>query len=209
MKVKEFLRKYELTEKRRFNRDEFCEDMLEELWYMFKNTSKAMHPVPRWEKIISDLKMKWDSVFNKSILSYEAGENLWKYFFATKIIPTREAVFGDWKQAKHEFRYQYDADFRRRYDNWKFHQEFEEKERTWYQNIFNDHINFLKKLLFGVDKYVEVLEIPSGVELTPDVVNMQYRKLSKSCHPDVGGSQEAFIKINRAKDKLMAYLKEN
>ncbi len=47
-----------------------------------------------------------------------------------------------------------------------------------------------------------------SVEVTEADVLARYRKLTTVTHPDVGGSHESFIRLQRARDECLEYLKE-
>jgi hypothetical protein len=50
-----------------------------------------------------------------------------------------------------------------------------------------------------------VLGIPNGVSVTKDMIRSYFRKKAKECHPDAGGSHEAMVRLNHAKETAMAY----
>lgn len=53
-------------------------------------------------------------------------------------------------------------------------------------------------------------DLSIGVPLdhvTEELVQQSYRDAAKSAHPDCGGSMEAFVKVDRAKGVLVAWLK--
>ena len=210
MKAKEYVKKYKLESSKHFDRNSFCKDMELEFLDLFKETNKSIPPLPRFEKVVNDLKGKWDSVFRRTdFISYEEAEKFWNYFFATSIIKIRTELFGDWKKAKHNYRYTNDPDFRRRYDNWQFHKEMEQEENRWY-NAFNEDffqraLNSLRFRFNNIAVHCGLLGLSSD-EITKESVQKAYRTLSIQHHPDQGGLEENFIKITNAKDKILEYL---
>ena len=73
-----------------------------------------------------------------------------------------------------------------------------------YYSFFENVLNNLRKRIFSINKYKLILDI--NEELTINSVNKAYKKKAMECHPDTGGNQEDFIKINNAKEKLLQYL---
>jgi len=51
------------------------------------------------------------------------------------------------------------------------------------------------------------LEIASAERLTLEQVEAQYRTLLKRRHPDAGGTHDAVVRLNRARDEARAYFK--
>jgi hypothetical protein len=50
----------------------------------------------------------------------------------------------------------------------------------------------------------EALSLPLDGQLKPADIKYAFRKLAQKAHPDVGGSHEAFLRISRARDVLLA-----
>lgn len=55
------------------------------------------------------------------------------------------------------------------------------------------------------DEAATVLELPAE-DWTVELVNACYRSAAKRAHPDMGGSAEAFAKVDRAKHVLLGWL---
>ncbi len=210
MKTKQYVKKYNLDTKTKFNREHFIEDMKYEFFDMFNNTSKSMHKVPRFDKTLNDLKRKWDGVFNRSIIDYETSERFWSYFYAKEVVPFRESLFGDWKKAKHNYRYNNDPDFRRRYDTYKMHKEYEEFEETMYedasQGFWERMLDSFKNDFIKIDDDLVILGFKDKSELSVDTLKSKFRSLSLKHHPDFGGDNDDYIKILNAKENLERYL---
>jgi len=211
MKTKQYVKKYNLDIKTIFNRKRFVEDMKYEFYDMFNNTSKGMHAVPRFDKTLDDLKRKWDGVFNRSIIDYETSEKFWNYFYATEVIPFRNSLFGDWKKAKHNYRYNNDPDFQRRYDSYQAHKSYEEFEERMYndasQGFWERMLSSFKNDFIKIDDDLAILGFSDKSELSEDSLKSKFRSLSKKHHPDFGGKTDSYIKILDAKDNLERYLK--
>lgn len=207
MKAKEFVKKYHIDSSTHFDRDNFVEDMKYELVHLFNESYQSIHPVKRFERVVEDLKRKWDAIFNRSILSYEDAEKFWKFFYATEIINFRNLLFPDkeWKEYVHDYRYNNDPDFARRYDCWQMHEEmedFEEKiRRAFYESLFNN----IKKQFFNIVKELSIFDLTLET-LSLESIQEKYRKLSKKYHPDLGGDEEAFKELTLAKDRLIEYI---
>lgn len=52
--------------------------------------------------------------------------------------------------------------------------------------------------------YRETLLLPKDGTLTTLQIKAAFKKASKKAHPDAGGSHEEFVKINKARDELLA-----
>lgn len=57
--------------------------------------------------------------------------------------------------------------------------------------------------VFNEKKYRQSLDLPEQGELKVAQIKAAYRKLAQKAHPDLGGSQEQFVKITEARDALL------
>jgi hypothetical protein len=175
MKPKEYVRKFKLDQQDRFNRSLFIEDFIKDLRVSIEYyTNNKQMNVGIYERLVSELKNKWDSIFIRSKLTIEQYEAFWKYFYATIIIPIRNNYFGENEEI------------------------YEER----FNHFREDFSNFFKSIFSGpqIEKYKLILDINSE-DLSRDVVNEQYRKLSLIHHPDRGGNL-----ITEAKEYLLEHL---
>lgn len=60
----------------------------------------------------------------------------------------------------------------------------------------------------AIKKAAEILGLKLTASVTADDVNTAYRQKVKSCHPDVGGTNEQMVRVNQAKDVLMEAIKD-
>lgn len=61
----------------------------------------------------------------------------------------------------------------------------------------------LPKKLSREDSARRTLGLPLAVQLTCDDINQAYRRLAKTMHPDLGGSEQAFLDLSAARDILI------
>ncbi|TPQ29720.1 molecular chaperone DnaJ [Bradyrhizobium guangdongense] len=61
----------------------------------------------------------------------------------------------------------------------------------------------LPKKLSKEDSARRTLGLPLAVQLTCDDINQAYRRLAKTMHPDLGGSEQAFLDLSAARDILI------
>ena len=59
---------------------------------------------------------------------------------------------------------------------------------------------------FDERKHRETLNLPIDGELEPRQINAAFRRLAQKAHPDVGGSNEKFVRITEARNALLEYL---
>ncbi|MBY0577603.1 MAG: J domain-containing protein [Burkholderiales bacterium] len=58
---------------------------------------------------------------------------------------------------------------------------------------------------FDARQHRETLELPIDGELEPSQIRAAFRRLAQKMHPDVGGSNEQFIRIMEARNALLEY----
>ncbi|MBR0714903.1 J domain-containing protein [Bradyrhizobium liaoningense] len=61
----------------------------------------------------------------------------------------------------------------------------------------------LPKKLSKEESARKTLGLPLAVQLTCDDINQAYRRLAKTMHPDLGGSEQAFLDLSAARDILI------
>jgi hypothetical protein len=128
MKVKEFVTKYRLNETSHFNREDFVSDFHGEYLKMVSaSTGKNGVSVGQLENIIEFLHTKFMNIFNGSCVSKESADKFWNFIYAAVIIPERNKLYPDWKEAKLKYRCLIDPDFKRRYEGYLHHKEMEKK----------------------------------------------------------------------------------
>jgi hypothetical protein len=206
MKVKEYVDLFKLKESKHFDRNVFVEYLESDFLKSLNQTQ--MSPVIFTNKV-SELKTKFDNIFNKCPVKTEETEKFWKYIYATKIIPVRSKLFpGDWKDVLHVYKMKTNPTYRQKYENWKFHKDQEE----WFTKSFYEHfeqrLDLLNQLLMHGNSDRVLLEIPITKSLTENVIKSHYNELVKIHHPDKGGDNEYFIKITDAKNRLIASVGE-
>jgi hypothetical protein len=69
--------------------------------------------------------------------------------------------------------------------------------RSGYQN---------NRKLFDERLHRETLNLPIDGKLEPRQINAAFRRLAQKAHPDVGGSNEQFVRITEARNALLDYI---
>jgi hypothetical protein len=59
---------------------------------------------------------------------------------------------------------------------------------------------------FDERQHRETLNLPIDGKLEPRQINAAFRRLAQKVHPDVGGSNEQFVRITEARNALLEYL---
>jgi len=54
----------------------------------------------------------------------------------------------------------------------------------------------------------QTLKLPVDGKLEPRQINAAFRRLAQKAHPDVGGSQEQFVRISEARNALLEYISD-
>jgi len=195
MKPKEYLEKYDLTKSK--NHNLFLDDLTNELLSLLEvgRSLDGELNIKTFENSLRVIRQKWDAISNK--IPFGLTEGLWEYFYATKICKIRKELFPEVVANREKIR----EEKQRRYDEYK---------SIFEEDSFFDRFQNLFKLLSGHDiKPIEaytVLGFSESDEVAIDDVSKRYRELSLKCHPDRGGSQEQFIKITEAKNRVINFI---
>jgi hypothetical protein len=182
----------------------------------------ATHPkmnVTHFRNDVEHIKQKFDNIFNGTKIPYENKEEFWKYIFAVKIIPIRNAYFKDWKKSILDHRLQTDPDFKIRYLNYQIHKEMddwlEEERKSIMEEALRNAEKRLKEALAFHDSIridaMRILGIGAEEALTKELVLSQFRIIAKAVHPDfhMGQGEEYKIKFQElleARDTLLNHL---
>jgi hypothetical protein len=59
---------------------------------------------------------------------------------------------------------------------------------------------------FDERQHRETLNLPADGKLEPRQINAAFRRLAQKAHPDVGGTNEQFVRITEARNALLAYI---
>ena len=59
---------------------------------------------------------------------------------------------------------------------------------------------------FDDHQHRETLNLPIDGKLEPRQINAAFRRLAQKAHPDVGGSNEQFVRITEARNALLEYI---
>jgi hypothetical protein len=190
MKTKEYIKKYELNKNDKFNHKEFISDLTFDFITLLE-VGKAKENIKGFENAVRAIRMKWDSINNKTI--GQLPEKLWKYFFATVIAKMREQLFPELIKARKE-----ESEQRKR-----IREERKRNDEAWDNFFFFS----LMSDLFSQRKPVSSFQtLGVSLDCTKEEVQSAYRTLSKKHHPDMGGKHDKFIEITEAKNKCLAYL---
>jgi hypothetical protein len=219
MKPKEYIKKYNLFEQSHFDRDGFVQDFKADIESYIQNQGGMKITPAKWENLVTDFNNKLKNIFNGSKVPVEATDKFWGFIFATVIIPKREAIFGkNYKQAKLDYKYKTDPDFRRRFDCWQMHKDNEQWEREFfsqsykraYEEMFENFRKAISRQFIDISLILQArntLGIPEDEDLSVDLINFAYRERAMLYHPDRGGDSEKFIEVGKAKEILMQEIK--
>lgn len=199
MKPKEYISKYNMNGIHSFNHNHFVADLSNDFMATIELlNSKGQLNLKRFEVCVKEIRQKFDSIFLKSSnIKKEEFEKIWKYFYATTIVKVKDDLFGEvirkQKERKRNYRNQFEYDF-----------------DDMFEQIFNSFFENFFKRFAGANYFTEdqkksdmsILELQEN--FTADDVNKNYRKLSLQHHPDKGGSNEMFLKITEAKNRLLS-----
>ena len=207
MKVKEYLRKYRLTNQKFFDRKEFINDLTIDLVdYLQPMILKDHFTIPGWDRCVMMLKQKWDGIFNKSCLRKDESDPFWKYFYATVVCKLRDFYFPAYKRELDKKKQEWEKKKREK-ERWEeMWRRNQERERAWFNDFFENSFNgFLRNLLGGskVSQCLKTLGL-TREEMNAEKIKAVYREKVKSCHPDQGGDPDEFIKITDAKEYLLS-----
>jgi hypothetical protein len=108
----------------------------------------------------------------------------------------RQKEHAKWE--KQQLRSEKDA--ARRNAEWQA--KFREQDRAWAEAERKDHQRRVEVAHKQALKALEAL----GLLPKPEAIQAAYRRKSRECHPDHGGSNEAMAKINTAYENLVDYI---
>ena len=192
MKTKEYVTKYNLSQSDKFNHNEFVSDLANDLLTALE-VGKGKENIKGFNNAVNAIKMKFDAINNKTLGNIE---KIWGFFFATVVVKLKEELFPEFVKAQNEQRE-------------KAKLQYEERKR--FEDSYDDFffwgrmaglLNLFKSPI--PTSSFAVLEL--SVDAKEDEVKTAFRKLSLQHHPDKGGSNEKFLEIVEAKNKVMSYL---
>lgn len=204
MKPNDYIKKYKLLEVKKFNHNDFVNDIKMDFMNLFEVTFdfSGKANILGFENTVRAIRQKWDSINAKT--GGVIPDKLWNYFFASFVAPTRDAMFPR-EMAKRK------ADYEER----KEHRESMKQMRddmfddanSFRQSFFED---FWKRAMAGLRGVVNISGslITLGLEgdCTAQDVRDSYRELSMKHHPDKGGNVKKFREITEAKNIVLGSL---
>lgn len=206
MKVKEYIKKYDLDKTHVFDRVSFIEDLKTDFFTMAAVYKKI--GIGEWNVLIKSVKQKFDGIFNKSKVNVEGAERLWNFFYASVVVPFRDEKFPDFKQSVHKHKMHNDRNYRMHQvaeEQWK---EINDHFKKMHEEFFRNFTNNLKA--FSLPEQIitcrRILQINDDEALSLEIIDKNFKFLAKIHHPDRGGKREKFIEIMEAKEKLEGYL---
>lgn len=194
MKTQEYVRKYSLNKSDKFNHNEFVSDLANDLLTLLE-VGKGKEEIKGFNNAVNAIKMKFDAINNKTLGNIE---KIWGFFFATVVVKLKEELFPEFVKAQNEQRekakrqYEKRRRFEDNYDDFSFW-----GRMAGLLNLFKSPIPSSSFVVLGLSS-----------EAKEDEVKTAFRKLSLQHHPDKGGSNEKFLEIVEAKNKVMAYLSQ-
>lgn len=192
MKTKEYILKYSLNKSDKFNHNEFVSDLANDLLTLLE-TGKGRENIKGFNNAVNAIKMKFDAINNKTLGNIE---KIWGFFFATVVVKLKEELFPEFVKAQNEQR----EKAKRQYEERKRFEDSYDDFSFWGRmagllNLFKSPIPSSSFAVLGL-----------STEAKEDEVKTAFRKLSLQHHPDKGGSNEKFLEIVEAKNKVMAFL---
>lgn len=192
MKTKEYVTKYNLSQSDKFNHNEFVSDLANDLLTALE-VGKGKENIKGFNNAVNAIKMKFDAINNKTLGNIE---KIWGFFFATVVVKLKEELFPEFVKAQNEQR----EKAKRQYEERKRFEDSYDDFSFWGRmagllNLFKSPIPSSSFAVLGI-----------STEAKEDEVKSAFRKLSLQHHPDKGGSNEKFLEIVEAKNKVMSYL---
>lgn len=192
MKTQEYVRKYSLNKSDKFNHNEFVSDLANDLLTLLE-VGKGRENIKGFNNAVNAIKMKFDAINNKTLGNIE---KIWGFFFATVVVKLKEELFPEFVKAQNEQRE-------------KAKRQYEERRR--FEDSYDDFL-FWGRMAGLLNLFKSPIPSSSfavlglSTEAKEDEVKSAFRKLSLQHHPDKGGSNEKFLEIVEAKNKVMSYL---
>ncbi len=83
----------------------------------------------------------------------------------------------------------------------------QERMNEEFARFFRDHSGYQdNRKPFDEWQHRETLNLPIDGKLEPRQINAAFRRLAQKAHPDVGGSNEQFVRIKEARNALLEYI---
>jgi hypothetical protein len=83
----------------------------------------------------------------------------------------------------------------------------EERVKEKVERMYGGHVGQqTKRKPFNEQLHRETLNLPMDGKLEPRQINAAFRRLAQKAHPDVGGSNEQFVRITEARNALLEYI---
>ena len=83
----------------------------------------------------------------------------------------------------------------------------QERMNEEFARFFGDHNGYQdKRNAFEERQHREALNLPVDGKLEPSQIRAAFRRFAQKVHPDVGGSNEQFIRITEARNALLEYM---
>lgn len=197
MKPKDYIKKYKLDTSSNFDHRQLVADLTFDFTTLIEYHQQYNWNFSKFNLCVSDIRSKFDAINIKT--GNKLDEKLWKYFYATVVVRSRDAMFGDFLKQQREAR------------------EKQRREREEYHRQFalgdDDFFSFFQQLFS--EMYRNMLEVPiphesfSFIQLphtaTENDIKRRYKRLALQYHPDKGGTESQFKKLVEAKNRCLAY----
>lgn len=214
MKPKDYIKKYNIEIFDHFDHSMFVADLTVDFQTQVEyQKSVGQYTFSHFENIVKQIKQKFDSISNKSKMSIEKWDKLWKFFYASIVVKVRDEDFGEFldkqksqkeeKRRENSWRYRTEYDF---YAGSMFDELYRRFFKQFFGNDFGGDFGFfnLSSRSIPTNEFSELgLKAES---CTIDDVNISFRKLALIHHPDKGGSASKFQNILEAKNRCIMYL---
>lgn len=199
MKPKEFIQKYGIEKGwNPKHQNDFLQDMTSEL-LAFLEFNKAENNIKGFDNTVKVIRSKWDAISNR--IPYGLPEKLWSYFYATVICKLREELCPKEMEQRRRV-----SEMRKRLRE-EENEWIEEQNRMydeWVKQAFYERMALMLLFLNSVpSESFQYLGLPE--DATEEQIKQRYRVMSLKAHPDMGGSQEEFIRLTEHKNKCLSW----
>lgn len=90
MHSNDYVKAYKLAETYRFDRTSFVRDLMVDFDALLASAGDMSYD--RFQAVVTDLRIKWDNIFNGSKVSPEHSDKFWGFVYASEIVPRRDRL---------------------------------------------------------------------------------------------------------------------
>jgi hypothetical protein len=154
---------------------------------------------------VNNFEKKYNTIFENTNMPKDKKDNLWKYLFATLLVPMRIQLNPEYDNLIKK-----DRAKKKRWDD-PFDDFFSFKN-FFYESILESFLNMQQRLReellkphdtisVSVDEAMVILDVDSRSDKT--VINKAFKKKILEVHPDKGGTEEDAMRVYKAREILL------